>query len=67
MTYLALKFEILKKFPSQADFALALNERESKVSRVLHNRQMLTPEESKVWQRHLNCERSVLETVTQSD
>jgi hypothetical protein len=64
MCYLKLKFAILENYPSQADFAFAVNQRESKISRVLHGRQKLTPEEANIWKNHLSCESSILEAVT---
>lgn len=48
-----LKTAIFKKFPTQADFAFALNVSESVVSRVIRGRRKLPPEEQKRWAKVL--------------
>ncbi len=63
MKYLDLKFAILRKFPTQADFALAIGEHESKISQVLRGRRKLSLEEAERWRKGLNCDRAMLEPV----
>jgi transcriptional regulator with XRE-family HTH domain len=58
-----IKIEILKKFPSQADFAAAARISESHVSRVLRGRKKLSGDEVQIWERVLNCDPSILEPV----
>ena len=59
-----LKIEILKNFPTQSDFAYAINEHESKVSQVLRGRRKLSPIDAEKWQEKLNCPQSLLKAVT---
>ena len=59
-----LKIEILKNFPTQSDFASAINEHESKVSQVLRGRRKLSPIDAEKWQEKLNCPRSLIKAVT---
>jgi len=63
--YFDLKIEILKKFSTQSDFAMALREHESKISAVIRGRRKLTPEQAQRWQEVLNCDPEILATVTQ--
>jgi hypothetical protein len=50
-----LKMEILKKFPSQADFADRVKSREPIVSRVIRNRQKLSAKSQARWAKALGC------------
>lgn len=59
-----IKIEILKRFPTQSDFAAASNSSESCVSRVLKGRKKLSRDEAKVWEKILNCDSVILEPVT---
>jgi transcriptional regulator with XRE-family HTH domain len=59
-----IKIEILKKFPTQADFAQAARISESHVSRVLRGRKKLNGDELEIWERVLRCDPKVLEGVT---
>lgn len=52
---LRLKMAILKKFPSQADFAQKIGCHESKVSQVVCGRRILNPDEIEVWKKELGC------------
>jgi len=52
---LSLKFKILKKFPSQADFAQAVNADESTVSRIIRGRRTLDSEKQLIWAKALGC------------
>ena len=51
-----LKFRIIEKFKTQADFAEAVKSRESIVSRVVHNRTNLSDDKRLQWADALNCE-----------
>jgi plasmid maintenance system antidote protein VapI len=62
--HLALKFEILKKKGSQANFSMEVCEHESKVSAVIRGRRKLTPEQAAKWQKILGCEPKLLKPVT---
>ena len=53
---LDLKFKILRKYPSQAEFAQELGINESKVSRVIRGRSTLAPDERKKWAQLLGVE-----------
>lgn len=64
MLHLEIKFQILKIYSSQANFASALQECESKVSRVINSRQMLTQEEAEKWKNLLKCQSFLLKPVT---
>jgi hypothetical protein len=50
---LSLKFKILEKFPSQADFAQSVGEHESLVSRIIRGRRTLDPERQREWAKAL--------------
>jgi hypothetical protein len=50
-----LKMEILKKFPSQADFADKVESREPIVSRVVRGRQKLSAKSQARWAKALGC------------
>ena len=52
---LSLKFKILEKFSSQADFAQAVNTDESTVSRIIRGRRTLNPEMQLIWAKALGC------------
>lgn len=57
---LKLKFAILKKFKSQADFAQKIRCHESKVSQVICGRRKLDQNEAKQWAKALNCNPSII-------
>jgi transcriptional regulator with XRE-family HTH domain len=63
---LDLKFAILKKFRSQADFAEAVGVHESNASRVVRGRKKLKPEQAKEWATILNCDPAILLPVTET-
>lgn len=52
---LQLKFKILEKYPSQADFALAVDVHESLVSRIIRGRRKLDTEKRVIWAKILGC------------
>ena len=52
---LYLKFKILEKYRTQADFAQKLGNHESKISRVIQGRQILSDLEKRTWANALNC------------
>lgn len=52
---LILKFRILEKFGSQANFAAALRVDESLVSRVVRGRRILLKKDQMKWAQGLNC------------
>lgn len=52
---LSLKFKILEKFPSQADFAQAVDADESTVSRIIRGRRTLDPKKQILWAKALGC------------
>ncbi len=49
-----------EKFRFQCDFAEAIDVRESKVSRVLCGREILSPEDQGVWAKALGTKRETL-------
>jgi ribosome-binding protein aMBF1 (putative translation factor) len=51
-----LKIKIWERFKTQADFAQAIREHESDVSRVVHGRRVLPPEKQRVWAEALGCD-----------
>ena len=53
---LALKFKILKKFSSQANFAQVVNADESMVSRIIRGRRILNPKMQLIWAKALDCD-----------
>jgi hypothetical protein len=61
---LDLKFEILKKFRTQYDFALAVDEHYSKVSMVVRGRRKLEKDGAEKWAEILDCDPAILEPVT---
>ena len=60
---LELKLAILKRFPSQADFAFAVGEHESKVSNIVRGRRKLQRVQAQNWKQVLNCDHKILESV----
>ena len=52
---LSLKFKILEKFSSQADFAQLVKADESTVSRIIRGRRTLNPEIQLIWAKALGC------------
>jgi len=61
-----IKLEILKRFPTQGDFAVASNSSESCVSRILKGRKKLSQDEAQTWSKVLDCDLAILEPVTKS-
>lgn len=55
-----LRFEILRRFDRQGDFAKQLRISESKVSRVIRGRQALSAEEEREWARVLEADHQQL-------
>ena len=55
MLNIALKLNILQKFPSQVEFAIKLEISESVVSRVIRGRIVLNDREKKIWANVLDC------------
>ncbi|MFZ7124747.1 MAG: XRE family transcriptional regulator [Desulfobacterales bacterium] len=51
-----LKVEIIKKFGTQADFAMAVRVNESLVSRVVRRRRSIPPETQEQWADALGCD-----------
>ena len=60
---LELKFEILKKFRTQADFSIAVKEHETFVSQVLMGRRKLTPEKAETWKKALECDSKIITSL----
>jgi len=56
MMHVKLKMKIYEKFPSQADFAQAMNVHESTVSQVVRGRRILQESEQRRWAAILDCE-----------
>lgn len=52
---LSLKFKILEKFSSQANFAQVVKADESTVSRIIRGRRTLDPELQLIWAKALGC------------
>ncbi|MCK5507650.1 MAG: helix-turn-helix transcriptional regulator [Desulfobacterales bacterium] len=50
-----LKFRIVKKFGLQADFAVAVKEHESLISRVIRCRRELSEDKKILWAKALDC------------
>jgi len=59
-----VRIEILKNFPTQSDFAEAIDEHESRVSQVVRGRRKLNKEQAEQWARVLKCDPSILSPVT---
>jgi len=53
---LELKYQIIKKFGSQADFAMALKCDESVISRILRGRRPMDPLTARLWSETLNID-----------
>ena len=58
--HLGIKFIILERFSTQADFAIAIGAHESKVSQVIHGRRKLTTDDMVTWSKALGCKKSLL-------
>jgi len=56
-----LKARIVEAFGSAADFAQAMKLDESVISRVVHGRRSLSPEDVEKWSRVLGCDPKVFE------
>jgi len=52
-----LKLKIIERFNTQADFAQAINEDDSKISRVIRGRRYLSKSEQNKWAKFLKCKR----------
>jgi len=63
MQHLAIKVAILERFPFQADFAMALGDSDSKVSRVVRGRRKLSVPEARRWSQVLKCSLKALDTL----
>jgi len=50
-----LKALIVSRFGNQAEFAAVAKEKESRVSRVIREREDLTPERAQRWAKALGC------------
>ena len=50
-----LRAKIVEVFGTQSDFAQAVNEDETYVSRIVRGRRSLTPERAKKWAEALKC------------
>ena len=59
-----LKIAILKKYLTQSDFALSLNEHESKVSQIIRGRRKLNKREAQIWIKALECDPAIVKGVT---
>jgi hypothetical protein len=62
-----VRIEILKRFPTQTDFAVASNISESSVSRVLRGRKKLSEDEVKIWIETLKCNPELLKPITKEE
>ena len=51
-----LRIEILKNYHTQANFSVAVGERESDVSRVIHGRRHLPEEKQRKWANALGVQ-----------
>lgn len=59
-----LKAAIIKRFGSQADFSQEIQVDESLISRVVHGRRSLSPEDVVKWSKVLKCDPAIIqETV----
>lgn len=52
-----LKLKIIEIFNTQADFAQAIGEDDSKISRVIRGRRCLSQSEQNKWAKFLKCKR----------
>ena len=50
-----LKAQIVLKYGTQADFALAINEDETNISRIVRGRRQLDPTRRQIWAKALDC------------
>jgi len=55
-----LKVKIIEKYGRQVDFARVVGVRDAKVSRVIHGRDSLPPEDQTMWARKLGANREEL-------
>ena len=55
MSNLPLKFKILSRFHTQADFAMEVGEHETKISQIVRGRRELSPVEQEKWADVLRC------------
>jgi len=56
-----LKAEIVRKFGTQADFAQALGINDARVSRIVRNRERLSPKEKNRWATCLGVSQGVFD------
>jgi len=59
-----VKIAILRKYPTQFDFAEAAQTHDTFVSHVLRGRRRLSKEQAAKWQRILECDAETLKPVT---
>lgn len=50
-----LKLKVIERFQTQADFAAAIGEDESTVSRAIRGRRQLSADKKKTWADSLGC------------
>jgi plasmid maintenance system antidote protein VapI len=55
-----VKIAVLRKYPTQGDFAAAIPVHESFVSQVLRGRRQLSPVQAQRWLELLNCDPEIL-------
>jgi transcriptional regulator with XRE-family HTH domain len=61
-----VKIAILKKHPTQFDFAEAVKMHNTFVSHVLRGRRRLSKEQAEKWLANLQCDPEILKPVTKS-
>jgi plasmid maintenance system antidote protein VapI len=64
MKNLKLKLVILKKFDTQANFAMKIHCHESFVSQVIAGRRKISNDQARLWLRALNCKPYLINSVT---
>jgi plasmid maintenance system antidote protein VapI len=60
-----VRVQILRRYRTQSDFALAVGEHESRVSQVLRGRRRLSKDRAERWCRLLMCDPQILMPVSE--
>jgi len=59
-----IKLLVMKKYRVQADFAHKVDASESRVSRAIHGRIKIRPDEAEKWADAIGCDVSILKPIT---
>ena len=62
-----LKAEIIRKFGTQSDFAVAMKVHESRISQIVRGRRKISKDEAQRWMDALGCSSNFLGPVVKNE